>query len=248
LNIGAVLDPQGWHRWEEAKALLEPARELGGQDSVTAQIRRFGSSSTATRCWRLARQGSRKNGCEVILVGGREHRRWLGELSEELGAAAKEAGAKRMVAIGRRGWLKSLLRLGWAKHSEAGGMTVYTRGSYRVSKGGSKSTKTTVEPPAWARPLIEGAGNDIMNTVHGNAGNLQGLSNNLTGMLPGLQSMVMDQSTLQPGFNYNQDVLSGKYLGQGNPYLKGMIDQTGQDVGNKVNATVLSRWTLGRRC
>jgi hypothetical protein len=105
-----------------------------------------------------------------------------------------------------------------------------------VSKGGSKSTKTTVEPPAWARPLIEGAGNDIMNTVHGNAGNLQGLSNNLTGMLPGLQSMVMDQSTLQPGFNYNQDVLSGKYLGQGNPYLKGMIDQTGQDVGNKVNA------------
>jgi hypothetical protein len=32
-------------------------------------------------------------------------------------------------------------------------------------------------------------------------------------------------------------VLSGKYLGQGNPYTQGMIDQTDQRVGNKVNST-----------
>ena len=56
-------------------------------------------------------------------------------------------------------------------------------------------------------------------------------------MLPGLQAQAMDQSHLQPAFNYTSDVLSGKYLGQGNPYLQGMVNQTDQSVGNKVNST-----------
>jgi hypothetical protein len=127
LNIGAVLDPQGWCRWEEAKALLEPARELGGQDSVHSPDQALWIVLDGTEMLAACTARITEVGCEVILVGGREHRRWLGELSEELGAAAKEAGAKRMVAIGRRGWLKSLLRLGWAKHGETGDMTVYTR-------------------------------------------------------------------------------------------------------------------------
>lgn len=103
--------------------------------------------------------------------------------------------------------------------------------------GGNDHTTTTVEPPAWVRPLIEGAGHDIINTVHGNAGNLQNLSNSLSGMLPGLQSQVMDPTHLQGGFNYANDVLSGHYLGQDNPYLNQMVQQTGQNVGNQVNAT-----------
>jgi hypothetical protein len=79
--------------------------------------------------------------------------------------------------------------------------------------------------------------NDIVNTVEGNAGNLKSLESGLTGILPGLTSAATDTSMLQPGTGYLNDVLSGKYLGQSNPYMQGMIDQTANDVGGKVNAT-----------
>jgi hypothetical protein len=55
-------------------------------------------------------------------------------------------------------------------------------------------------------------------------------------MLPGLQTMALDQSGLQGGQNYLNNVLSGQYLGQDNPYLNQMIGQTDQNVGNQVNA------------
>lgn len=106
-----------------------------------------------------------------------------------------------------------------------------------MSKGGGQKSTTTTAPPAWVQPIIQGVAHDITGTVQGNAGALQGLSNNLTGALPGIQSLALDQSHLQPGQDYLNSVLSGHYLGQNNPYLNQMVQQTGQDVGNKVNST-----------
>lgn len=65
---------------------------------------------------------------EVKLVGGRDYRRWLSEMDRVIGATAAEAGATRMVAFGRRGWLRELKRLGWGKFSEdADGFCSYAR-------------------------------------------------------------------------------------------------------------------------
>jgi hypothetical protein len=104
---------------------------------------------------------------------------------------------------------------------------------------GKKSHKETSTSTPWqpAQPILLGAGNDILNTVDANKGNLQQLSGNLNGMLPGLQSMAMDNSMLQPATGYLNDVLGGKYLGQGNPYLNAMVHQGEQDAGNAVNST-----------
>ena len=44
-------------------------------------------------------------------------------------------------------------------------------------------------------------------------------------------------AAIQAGQNYATDVLGGKYLGQGNPYLEGMLGQTRENVGNAVNST-----------
>jgi hypothetical protein len=52
---------------------------------------------------------------EVKLVGGRNCRRWLKALDERIGAAAAEAGATRLVGIGRAEWTRILQRQGWAK-------------------------------------------------------------------------------------------------------------------------------------
>jgi hypothetical protein len=52
---------------------------------------------------------------EVKLIGGRDHRRWLAQLDERVGAEARAAGATRLIGIGRLGWGKALSRLGWEK-------------------------------------------------------------------------------------------------------------------------------------
>jgi hypothetical protein len=114
LNIGAVLDPQGWHRWEEAKALLEPARARGDFDSVLdADELLFavldGDDLLAVATAWLSTDGF----VEVKLIGGRDHRRWLKQLDEKIGTEARLAGATRLIGIGRRGWLRELKRLGW---------------------------------------------------------------------------------------------------------------------------------------
>ena len=104
-----------------------------------------------------------------------------------------------------------------------------------MGKKTSKTTSTSA-PPSWAVPILQGAGNTILNTVQGNAGNLQGLSNSLSGELPAIWSMAGDSSALQPGLGYTSDVLSGKYLNS-NPYTQALAHQAGQDAANQVNST-----------
>jgi hypothetical protein len=117
--VGAVADPLQWDRWPEAAALLEPARQRGRFESIIEPDEALyvvldGDELLAcATAWLGERDGEKL--VEVKLVGGRDYRRWIGELDSVIGAAASQAGAARMVAIGRRGWLKSLERLGWAQ-------------------------------------------------------------------------------------------------------------------------------------
>jgi hypothetical protein len=96
--------------------LLEPARARGGfpsaldDDEVLFAVLDGNDLLAVATAW-LSTDGF----VEVKLIGGRDHRRWIAELDKIIGAAASEAGATRMVAIGRRGWLKSIAPLGWAQ-------------------------------------------------------------------------------------------------------------------------------------
>jgi len=126
--IGGVLSPRQWERWPEAEAMLEPARKLGDRETVLRDDEALWVVMDGDDLLACATARITEHGCEVILIGGRDHRRWVGELDRVIGSAAARAGAARMVAMGRRGWLKSLLQLGWAKHSEdADGICIYTR-------------------------------------------------------------------------------------------------------------------------
>lgn len=105
-----------------------------------------------------------------------------------------------------------------------------------MGKKSSKST-TSTDAPKWAKSFIKPAASTILNTVQGNQGNLDQLAGNVRGFLPGLGEKAFGSN---PGLNaangYAMDVLGGKYLGEGNPYLQGMIDQTAGDVSDRVNA------------
>ena len=112
--VGAVGDPLKWDRWPEAKAYLEPARARGDfkdviePDEALFVVMDGDEMLAAATAW-LSTDGY----AEVKLVGGRERHRWLRELDETIGAAARGAGATRLIAIGRRGWARELGRLGW---------------------------------------------------------------------------------------------------------------------------------------
>lgn len=65
--------------------------------------------------------------CEVKLMGGRDHRRWLGLMSETIGNAAKDAGAYKLVAIGRAGWRRIAALHGWEECHPVGKLWMFER-------------------------------------------------------------------------------------------------------------------------
>lgn len=76
----------------------------------------------------------------------------------------------------------------------------------------------------------------ISDTVGANQGNLDAAAGQIRGFLPGLGERAFgDNPGLNAAMGYATDSINGKYLDQQNPYLQGMIDQTGNDVMNRTN-------------
>lgn len=114
--IGAVADPRKWDRWPEAERLLEPARARGGFPSVLDDDEALFAVLDGDELLAVATAWlSTDKYVEVKLIGGRDHRRWLKALDEKIGAVAAEAGATRMIGIGRAGWLRELRHMGWRR-------------------------------------------------------------------------------------------------------------------------------------
>jgi hypothetical protein len=105
---------------------------------------------------------------------------------------------------------------------------------------GKKKSKSKTKSTPWQplqQPIIN-AVNTASGIVSGNQGNLESLAGDIRGQLPGLEQMAFGSNpALQAGMGYAQDVLGGKYLNEGNPYMQGMLDETRQNVGNQVNST-----------
>lgn len=116
MQVGAVADPLEWDRWPEAEALLEPARQRGDfpsclePDELLFAVLDGDELLAAATAWLSADMY-----VEIKLIGGRDHRRWLRQLDEAIGAEARAAGATRLIGIGRAGWLRELRRMGWER-------------------------------------------------------------------------------------------------------------------------------------
>lgn len=127
MQIGVVEHPESWEHFDTAKALLEPAREYAGFDTVWEPYELLWAVMDGGECIAAATTWLGDGYAEVKLVGGRDYRRWLAELDRRIGACAREAGATRLQANGRAGWRKALKALGWDSLGEVGGATVYCR-------------------------------------------------------------------------------------------------------------------------
>lgn len=101
-----------------------------------------------------------------------------------------------------------------------------------------KSSKQTTQTTPWApgQPYILGAANTIQNTVNQHQPQLDSMTNDMMGRLPGMWNQAQDTSTIQPGLNYAGDVLGGKYLNP-NQYTINMANMAANDAANHVNST-----------
>ena len=127
MQIGSVPAPLEWTHWKAAEAFLEPARKLGGFASAIEPDEALYAVLDGENLLGCATAWLGDGFCEVKLVGGRDHRRWIKQLDEVIGADAAEAGATRLTAWGRAGWVKILRAHGWESQKMSDGSTAYSR-------------------------------------------------------------------------------------------------------------------------
>lgn len=101
----------------------------------------------------------------------------------------------------------------------------------------SSKQKQTNGPSAFSQPYITQGAQALGSAFQSAQPTLTQAQTTLGAALPGLADRAF---TAAPGVTaatgYNTDVLSGKYLDEGNPYLQGQIDTTNADVRARVAA------------
>ncbi len=108
-----------------------------------------------------------------------------------------------------------------------------------MGKGKGDKQTSTNEPWAESKPYLLGAANTLQGAYNQSAGGSADIQNAAKQALPGATGQAVNGNpALNAGTGYNIDVLGGKYLGQGNPYLQSQIDNTNNDVRNQVQASL----------
>jgi hypothetical protein len=101
----------------------------------------------------------------------------------------------------------------------------------------TSTSKTSNKPWKAARPHLLGAMNTISNTVNSNQGNLDQMAGQLRGFLPGLGEKAFGENAgLDAANSYATDVLGGKYLAEGNPYMNQMAGMARSNVAGDINS------------
>lgn len=106
---------------------------------------------------------------------------------------------------------------------------------------------STSKPWKEVRPQILGAANSLTDAYNTNAGNIQKLTDSTLGQVTPWLSQRLEQGDtgVNAARDYGTDVLSGKYLDEGNPYLQQIIDDTNNDVLNQTQAALGVRGLTG---
>jgi len=107
------------------------------------------------------------------------------------------------------------------------------------------SSKKTTTKPVYSQQ-IEGAANAVTGAYNQAAPGLQQGAQKFGGILDSVLARYnAGDPAIDAARGYTTDVLSGKYLNEGNPYLQQMIDMTGNDVQNGVSASLGTRGLTG---
>jgi hypothetical protein len=111
--------------------------------------------------------------------------------------------------------------------------------------GLSGSKKKTTTTPVYDKQLT-GAANTVSKAYNQQAPYIGKATQAINSLIPSLtDSARQGIGVSNAAAQYNTDVLDGRYLGEDNPYLQQMIDQTGNDVRNQYEASLGTRGLTG---
>lgn len=103
---------------------------------------------------------------------------------------------------------------------------------------GKKSSSSSNKPWKKAQPYLLGAADTLGDTYSQNAGNIQGVADQFTGLVPSLlEQYQQGDATVNAAQDYNTSVLNGDYLGA-NPYLDQMLAASNSDIVNSSQASL----------
>lgn len=107
-----------------------------------------------------------------------------------------------------------------------------------------KSKSKSTNKPVFGQ--VETAANNISSAYNQAAPGLQAGADKFGGVMDSVLSRYQaGDPNITAARGYNADVLGGKYLDAGNPYLDAMVAQTGNDVSNGVSASLGTRGLTG---
>jgi hypothetical protein len=93
---------------------------------------------------------------------------------------------------------------------------------------------------------IEGAGSALTSAYNTAAPQIQQLTDTVTGLAPDIAARYREgDAGVNAARDYNVKVLSGQYLDEGNPHLQAMIDDSGNDLRNQMQAALGVRGLTG---
>lgn len=111
--------------------------------------------------------------------------------------------------------------------------------------GLSSSTSKTSNKPVYSSQ-IEGAANNVNSAYSAQAPKISGITDSLAGLVPGLlEKYTQGDANVNAAKGYNLDVLSGKYLDRGNPYLDEIVEKTGNTARNQTAGALGTRGLTG---
>jgi hypothetical protein len=110
---------------------------------------------------------------------------------------------------------------------------------------GSFSKKRVNETTPVYSPQLESAAGTVTDTFNQNQGNVQDVTDQITGLVPGLVNRFEQGDTgVNAARDYNVDVLEGRYL-DSNPYQEALIQQNNDQVRNQAQVALGSRGLAG---
>ena len=108
----------------------------------------------------------------------------------------------------------------------------------------SSSSKSSTKPVYSAQ--VEGAANNVNSAYQAQAPKITGITDQLSGLVPGLMDKYTNgDANVNAAKGYNADVLSGKYLDAGNPYLDSIVNQSANTARNETAAALGTRGLTG---
>lgn len=111
--------------------------------------------------------------------------------------------------------------------------------------GLSSKTQKSSTKPVYA-PQIEAAAGNISSAYNAQAPKITGITDQLAGLVPGLMDRYTNgDANVNAAKTYNTDVLSGKYLDAGNPYLDAIVDKSANTARNETAGALGTRGLTG---